>query len=328
MRRRGKRAAFTLILVAAAALLLAWPAFSYLPDYTTPGPQPDRWNFASFPVTWNLNPATGGNITGSRAVADIMQAAFTTWTAAPNAAIAVGRGADVTTRSESSSPPNVNLICFVCSDADFSADSSTLAVTITTEANAVGQPDGHGGTTSSVGQVIKADILFNPASTFTTGGTSGQDLLTVATHETGHFLGLGHSPVVRAVMFPAASSLVTLGYDDVAGISALYPKPTADVATGSISGTVTFSNGGGVFGAHVFAESITANEPFGGNIRRTPIGALTGPGGTYTIMGVPPDSYVVTAEPLDGPVMNSDLSGYASAFGQPAVQTNFTTRMH
>ncbi len=328
MKIRARRAALTVAVLAALAVLLAWPGFGYLPDYSTPGPQPDHWNFAGFAVTWNLNPATGSNISGNRAVADVMQAAFNTWLSAPNAAIAVARGPNSAVSSESSSPSNINLVCFVCSDADFNADASTLAVTITTAANAAGQPDGHGGMTSYIGQIIKADIVFNPATSFTTGGTSGQDLQTVATHEVGHFLGLDHSAVVRAVMFPAASSLVTLGYDDVAGISALYPKATADVPTGSISGTVTFASGGGVFGAHVFAESVTANEPFGGSIRRTPIGTLTTPGGAYTITGVPADSYILTAEPLDGPVMNSDVSGYPSAFGQPSVQTNFTTRMH
>jgi len=36
---------------------------------------------------------------------------------------------------------------------------------------------------------------------------------------------------------------------------------------------------------------------------------------------------VVIAEPLDLPVSDSDVS-WASAFGQSAVQTNFTTRWH
>jgi hypothetical protein len=306
----------------AVLLLAAAPGFSYLPSFTAPGPQPDRWGPASFPVTWNLNSLIGGNIHGSRPVADVMQASFKTWTDAPNAALSVLRGADSQVSSAAASPANINLICFVCSDADFSKDANTLAVAITTTSN-----------TGTVGQILKGDILFNPASTYTTDGScpSGltcQDIQTVATHEIGHFFGLDHSAVVRAVMFPAASSLLTLSYDDVAGISALYPKSSPAVATGSISGTVTMSGGGGVFGAHVFAESITSNAPFGSGVRKTPIGALTRPDGSYNIQGVPADSYVVTAEPLDGPVENGDVSGYPRAFGQPPVRTNFTTRWH
>jgi hypothetical protein len=332
MKIRARQPVFMLLLLAgmAALLLVAAPGFSFLPDFTAPGPQADHWDFSAFQVQWNLNPATGSNIAapGGRAVSDVMQAAFNTWSSAPNAAVAVTRGPDSAVSSETTSPSNINLVCFVCTDGDFSKDSTTLAVTITTSSNALGQSNGHGGSTTFVGQIIKADIVFNPASMFTTGGGPGQDLQTVATHEIGHFFGLDHSGVVRAVMNPAASSLVKLSYDDVAGLSALYPKGSLDVATGSITGTVSFSGGGGVFGAHVFAESVSGNEAFGSNIRKTPIGTLTRPDGSYTIQGVPADSYVVTAEPLDGPVTNSNVSGYPSAFGQPSVQTSFTTRSH
>ncbi|HET7184411.1 MAG TPA: matrixin family metalloprotease [Terriglobales bacterium] len=319
----------TLVILAAMGgiLLAGTPGYSYLPDFTAPGPQMDRWDFTAFPVTWNLDPAEGGNVTGSNSVASVMQTAFDTWTSAPNATLPVARGPDSSVTSESMSPPDINLICFVCMDGDFSKDSNTLAVTTTTTANAVGEADGHGGMTRFVGQLIKADIVFNPSVSFTTGGTKGQDLLTVATHEAGHFFGMDHSAVVRAVMFPAASSLTTLSYDDVAGISQLYPKSTPDVATGSISGQVTL-NGAGVFGANVFAESVTGNIGYPGNIRNTPIGGLTRPDGTYNIQGVPADAYVVAAEPLLGAVSNSDVSGYSKAFGQPSVQTNFTARWH
>ena len=160
-----------------------------------------------------------------------------------------------------------------------------------------------------------------------TGGSGGQDLQTVATHEIGHFFGLGHSPVVRSVMFPYASNLLQLSWDDVAGLSLLYPKSNPDVATGEITGTVSKS-GAGIFGAHVYAEPTAGSQPYGSNIRLTPVGALTRPDGTYTIHGLPPGSYTITAEPLDGPVSNGDITGYPAAFGQPSVNTGFTTRSH
>src|SRR5581483_2903226 len=199
---------------------------------------------------------------------------------APNATLRVSRGADSSISSENASPSNVNLICFVCSDADFTKDAQTLAVTITTAADARGEPDGHGGTTRFAGQLIKADIIFNPQTQYTTdGGGSLQDLQTVATHEIGHFFGLSHSAVVRAVLSPAASP---------------------QVPTGAISGTVRLA-GAGVFGAHVYAQSVTTALPFASTLRKTPIGILTRPDGSYTIQGLPADAYVVIAEPLDGP---------------------------
>lgn len=319
--------AFVLVMVIiAVSALLTIPAFPYLSQLTSSstGPVATKWDFSSFSVQWNLNLSVGSNIQGSRSVADVMQASFDTWTGAPNTALAISRGADTSVSSESSSPSNINLICFICIDTDFSKDASTLAVTITTSQDA-GQPDGHGGTTRFNGQIIKSDILFNPASQYNTGGATGSDLQVVATHEIGHFLGLDHSGVVRSVMFPFASSLTTLSWDDVAGISTVYPKIPANYNPGTITGRVTLS-GAGVFGAHVYAQPVTDAQPIPGTVRKSPISTLTLPDGTYKIQGVPADSYTIVAEPLDGPVDNGAVSSYGTVFSRGAVQTNFTTR--
>ncbi len=315
-------------LICAAALVVVIPAFSYLPQLTSQ--QLDQWSTTAFPIQWNLNPATGTNVNGSAGVQTVIANSYATWIGAPNTSLPVTQGSNSNVSTESSSPSNINLICFVCSDVQFGG-TETLAETITTTADAAGQSDGHGGSTKFAGQIIKADIAFNPGVQFNTGGTggTGQDLQTVATHEIGHFFGLDHSAISRAVMYPfAPDTLTTLGYDDVAGISLVYPKSTPDVATGTISGTVTLGSAA-VFGAHVYANSTTSANPFGAfsTIRKTPIGTLTKPDGTYTIGGVPADSYIVISEPLDLPVSDSDVS-WASEFGQGAVQTNFTTRWH
>jgi len=300
-----------LALPALAAILLfhAVPARSYLPNYSGQAAR-DRW--PSFPITWRLNPNTGGNVSGNRNLGTVIQTSFATWAAAPNTSISVVRGGDVT--STSTGFNNENLICFVCTSDSFD-DDGTLAITIIT--------------TQNDGTVLDADILFNPSRTWSTGGAGGVDIQTIATHEIGHFLGLDHSPVVRAVMYPfAPPSLVTLGYDDVAGLSATYPGGSF-TGMATISGTIRRqSNNAGIFGAHVFVDSVSSTLHFGGNIRKTPIGAITRPDGTYTIQGVPPDSYTVTVEPLNGPVSNENISDYPEAFGRTSVETNFTTRQH
>jgi Matrixin len=309
-------------------IFVAVPAFSWLAQFTGSSSNIDHWDFTSFPVQWNLNPATGSNVTGSRNVHDVIATSFATWKSAPNATLSIDEGPNSNVGSQELSPSNVNLICFVCTDADFSKDTTTLAVTITTTADRAGESDGHGGSSRFPGQMLKADILFNPSVQYTTGGTSGEDLQVIATHEIGHFFGLDHSAIVRAVMFPYASDLTTLSYDDVAAISTVYPSASQSFAPATISGRVSFTSGSGVFGAHVFAESTTGNLPIGGNIRKSPIGTLTAPDGSYAIKGMPGDSYIVVAEPLDDPVTKTDINSYPSAFGQTSVQTNFTTRWH
>ena len=316
---------FALILVGSAVFLVR-PAHSFVPQLTSS--HVDQWSLNAFAIQWNINPSTGSNITGSGSVTTIIQNSFAAWINAPNTALPATQGPNSSLTQETNSPNNVNLICFVCSDVSFGG-TETLAETITTTADAVGQNDFHGGTSQFAGQILKADIVFNPAVQFDRGGGSGQDLQTVATHEIGHFFGLDHSAVTRATMFPFAPNVLhTLSYDDVAGISSLYPQSAPDVATGSITGTVRLG-GSGVFGAHVFASSTTSASPFSAfpNVRKTPIGTLTLTDGSYAITGVPADTYVVIAEPLDQPVSDSDVS-WASEFGKSAVQTNFTTRWH
>lgn len=66
--------------------------------------------------------------------------------------------------------------------------------------------------------VINGEILRTPA-------LSAVDLESVVVHEIGHLLGLGHSSVEDAIMFPSITSgtrKVELGGDDIEGIRALY----------------------------------------------------------------------------------------------------------
>lgn len=310
----------------AAFLMFPRAAKSYLSQYagSKGNVNPARWDFSDFPVLWSLNPSAPANVSGGNAQ-DAVAGGFASWISAPNAAVFITRGSD--TQAASPGFDGVNLICFTCA-TDFSSDG-TLAVTFTTTANGPGADDKHGSRSRFAGQILDADILFNPAVKFTMDGSGSDDLQTVATHEIGHFLGLDHSAVVKALMFPFAPPLErTLSYDDVAAISSLYPKDSQDVEVGSISGKIVMRDGTPVFGAHVFADSQTAVVGYPANVRKTPIGTLTMPDGAYQIQGLPPDRYTVAAEPLDGPVTNGDISGFSSAFGKTTVQSNFTTRWH
>jgi hypothetical protein len=76
---------------------------------------------------------------------------------------------------------------------------------------------------------LAGDAHFDEAETWTINLTSGTDLVTIAAHEFGHSLGLGHSDARDALMYH--SPLINgphrfLAPDDMDGITSLYPSST------------------------------------------------------------------------------------------------------
>ncbi|KAG2722021.1 hypothetical protein I3843_02G095400 [Carya illinoinensis] len=85
--------------------------------------------------------------------------------------------------------------------------------------------DGNGGTLAHAFAPTDGRFHYDADEFWSVGAIPGYfDLETVALHEIGHLLGLGHSSVPGAIMEPSISSGVTKGLhtDDIAGIKALY----------------------------------------------------------------------------------------------------------
>jgi hypothetical protein len=104
----------------------------------------------------------------------------------------------------------------------------TIAILFAAGAHGDGYPfDGPGGVLAHTfypappnAEPLAGDMHFDAAENWQIG--QGTDLFSVALHEAGHALGLGHSTDPTAVMYPYYHVATGLTADDIAGIVALY----------------------------------------------------------------------------------------------------------
>lgn len=177
------------------------------------------------------------------------------------------------------------------------------------ETNASGYFPGGTGTVAvtplwffSDGRISDADVLFNGSGfAFTTSGQSGRfDIQDVATHELGHLLGLDHSGVTGATLYPYVDTTVILhrspALDDVGGLRAAYPQG----AWARFSGRVERPDGSPVFGAQVVALDAL------GRVASAGLSAATG---DFLVEGLGAGSYRLYVAPLELPVSGANLTG-------------------
>ena len=126
--------------------------------------------------------------------------------------------------------PNQNLVVFRDTTWPYNDPNNTLGLTTVTF-------------NADTGEIYDADMEINATgSNLSTGDPvprTGYDLLSVMTHEAGHFYGLGHAQTSSSTMYASyrqgSSALRSLSADDVAGLCSIYPNATQRVVSPSVS---------------------------------------------------------------------------------------------
>jgi Matrixin len=365
-------------------------AFPYTVDSTIPlaggCPQPDRWNLSlaaplnrrwstamtTLPAPTILTVAAQHSPEQIAEIGQVIADSFGAWsgvagttfntTEFPGLLAPLGEvsAANSCTDDAEDNADGLNTVCFNQSSAGFT--SGVLAFTRTITASAPGAVIGASATAAFAGQILDADTLFRndgqatfatPGALATMQGQGAYDLESLLVHELGHWMGLDHSAVIRAIMFPFAPPPGQfLGFrptvsvpdgpladDDRTGIRSQYPDPNDTLNLGSIRGRIVPANPfalaqfaapspgspvTGMVGAHVVAVDADTGSVIAGTLGGWSCNALSPPtqfDGSFDLERLPVGhSYNLYAEPLVGLALPGDFGNVFTGLCSGSVE--------
>ena len=260
-----------------ALLLLAIPlaAATHLTYDVNGKPTPIVWQMSAFPLPYEVDQRL---LAMKPALGTMIDRAFDAWTSVPDADVKFAARGVVAAASR----PSEGNVIISLADELFKNQGALAMTTYTFDDN---------------GHFTDADIQIDP---WLLQGDFNVD--TALRHEVGHVLGLDHSAVLSAVMYPFVTTSdvpVAFDSDDRIAIALSYPKYDPTLIGATLQGRI-LGDSGGIFAAQVVAVS-SRGEPVAT--------ALTNASGEFTIGGLPAGSYRLYTEPLDGPVDLTALQG-------------------
>jgi Matrixin len=353
-------------------------ALAYTVGTTIPAaggcPQPNRWNLSlasplsrrgstslpatAFPVI--LTVAAPGSAAQLNEIEQAISDSFSAWTGVAGTSfnmtsepglispLARVSNANSCTNDAETNVDGLNTLCFNQSSMGFT--SGVLAFTRVITATAPSATAGASPPASFAGQILDSDTLLRkdgqatfatPGALVTAQGQGAYDLESILAHELGHWLGLTHSAVWRAMMFPFSpppgqflgvrpSGQVPdgpLADDDRTGTRVLYPDPNDAVSVGAIQGKILPANTfalaelpsssigsavTGIFVVHVVAVDAATGSVIAGTLGGWSCNAANPPtqfDGTFALERLPVGhSYQIYAEPIIGLVGPGDFS--------------------
>ncbi len=256
------------------------------------------WNSSS--LGWRLNQDSFAGVAGE-GVEKAIEQGFQVWEDVEGSLLSFTRGADTTSVDWNDHSSHLVMVDNGNMSGFFPPGSGVVAITPIVYS-------------TDNGRILDADILFNGSESFSTDGTGSYDIQDILTHEVGHFVGLDHSPVRGATMWPWVSlnewHHSSLSGDELMGATAI--KPLAGFST--LSGAVSRATGSAVKGALVGVVHQAT-----GQLAAT---AVTDSNGSWAVKGLPDGSYLVYASPVEGSFSTSEGPAFTSDF---AVETDFGT---
>jgi len=240
-------------------------------------PTPIEWSQSAFPLPYEVDQRL---LAKKPAIGAMIDQAFQAWESVQDANVQFAPRGVVAVSSTATK--NDGRIIVSMADELFKGQGALAMTTYTFDAS---------------GHFTDADIQIDP---WLLEGDFNVD--TALRHEVGHVLGLDHSGVLSAVMFPYVTTgdvETTFDSDDRIAIANSYPRGDQTLSGATLQGRVMGDNGG-VFAAQVVAVS-ARGEPVAT--------ALTTASGEFTLAGIPAGTYRIYAEPLDGPVDPNSLQG-------------------